>query len=170
MRVLPEVNPLLLPTAIDLLAPSLRRLLLPAIWLALLGLALLLAGCGSRPKHVPVHSARGQILFEGQPTPNAFIALHPLDNPDKDVPHPTAYADAEGRFALSTYGANDGAPAGEYAVTVVWWAPASAKNVQEGDDIAALNRLPVRYSDPKSSELRARITEGNNELTLQLTR
>jgi hypothetical protein len=86
------------------------------------------------------------------------------------VPHPTAYADAAGRFDLSTYTPRDGAPAGEYAVTIVWWVSAPAKDAQEGDDVIALNRLPSRYSDAKTSNLRAHIGEGPNELTFQLTR
>jgi hypothetical protein len=117
-----------------------------------------------------VHSVRGQVLFQGRPTPGAFVAFHPLDPHVKDVPHPTAYADADGRFALGTYGAHDGAPAGEYAVTVVWWAPVQVTKAQEGDGVAPTNRLPARYGDAKKSGLHASVREGNNELTVQLTR
>jgi hypothetical protein len=161
--------PLLLPTACDIFLPTLRRIVVSLFWLALLGLAVMVPACG-RSGHVPVCAVRGQVTFQGRPTPNAFIALHPLGNSGKDVPHPTAYADAEGRFSLSTYGSEDGAPVGEYAVTVVWWASPQFKDAQEGDDIAALNRLPARYADPKSSGLHARIAESNDELTLRLAR
>jgi hypothetical protein len=118
----------------------------------------------------PVHPVRGQVLFQGRPTPGAFVAFHPLDSQAKDVPHPIAYADADGRFALGTYGPHDGAPAGDYAVTVVWWSPVQLANAQEGDAAAPTNRLPARYGDAKKSGLRANVREGSNDLTVQLTR
>jgi hypothetical protein len=170
MRVSTLTGPLLLPTVLDILAPANRRLAGWAFWLAVLGLALLTASCGARPGRVPVYAARGQVLFQGRPTPHSFIALHPLDPTHKDVPHPTAYADAAGRFELSTYASGDGAPAGDYAVTIVLWVSAPVKDAQEGDDTPTLNRLPRRYSDAKTTNLRAHISQGANELTFQLTR
>src|SRR5262249_17394846 len=149
--------------------PAIRRTCVTTCGLALLGSALFVWGCAG-PKRPPVHPVRGQVLFLGRPTPGAFVAFHPLDSQVKDVPHPIAYADADGRFALGTYGAHDGAPAGEYAITVVWWAAVQLANAQEGDAIAPTNRLPARYSDAKTSGLRASVREGNNELSVQLAR
>jgi len=169
MCVLPDTGPLLLPTVVDILSPTFRRLGIGACGLALLGLALQIPGCAG-PKRPTVHPVLGQVLFQGRPTPGAFVAFHPLDPQGKDVPHPTAYADADGRFALGTYGRHDGAPAGEYAVTVVWWAPVQSAKAQEGDAVAPTNRLPSRYGDAKKSGLRASVREGNNELTVQLAR
>ena len=168
MRVLPDIGPLLLPTVVDILAPTLRRVGLGCA-LALLGLAVLIPGC-SGPKRPSVHPVRGQVLFQGRPTPGAFVAFHPVEPHSRDVPHPIAYADAEGRFALGTYGSHDGAPAGEYAVTVVWWSPVQLAKAQEGDAAAPTNRLPARYGDAKRSGLRASVREGSNDLTVQLTR
>ena len=170
MRVSAQTGPLLLATVTDILAPAVRRAARWALRLAVLSLVLLAASCGARPGHVPVYVARGQVLFLGRPTPHAFIALHPLDPKDKDVPHPTAYTDAAGRFDLSTYASGDGAPVGDYAVTIVWWVSAPVKDAQEGDDAPTLNRLPSRYSDAKTTNLRAQIGAGVNELTFQLTR
>jgi hypothetical protein len=171
MRALPEVSgPLLLPTAWDILAPTVRRTIRYVLVLALLGLVVMLASCGPRSVRVPVYRAHGQVYFQGKPASHAFVALHPRDHTHAAVPHPTAYTDAEGRFTLSTYAPQDGAPAGEYAVTIVWWAPRAIKDPQEGDDLTLLNRLPPRYGDPKSSGLQARITQDTNELIFRLGR
>jgi hypothetical protein len=171
MRALPEFSgPLLLPTAWDILAPTVRRAIRYSVLLALLGLVLMLASCGPRSGRVPVYPARGQVYFQGKPASHAFVALHSLGRSDPAAPHPTAYTDAEGRFVLSTYASQDGAPEGEYAVTIVWWAPSAVKDRQEGDDDALLNRLPPRYGDPRTSGLGARITHETNELIFRLGR
>ncbi len=171
MRALPELSgPLLLPTAWDLLAPTVRRAIRYSVVLALLGLALMLASCGPRTGRVPVYPVHGQVYFQGKPASHAFVALHPRDHSEASVPHPTAYTDADGNFTLSTYASHDGAPAGEYAVTIVWWAAGAVKDPQEGDDVTLLNRLPPRYGDPRTSGLQARITQDKNELNFRLGR
>jgi hypothetical protein len=57
---------------------------------------------------------------ENKPTPGALVILHPLNDPDPRAPRPVARVGADGRFSPTTYSADDGAPAGEYAVTVAW--------------------------------------------------
>jgi hypothetical protein len=74
-----------------------------------------------------------------------------------------AMAEADGTFALSTYTANDGAPAGEYAVTVVWWKPLVDANGKPGP-----NLLPERYARPETTPLRATVKAGTNEVVLEL--
>jgi hypothetical protein len=171
MRATPfSAASLLLPNAWDIIIPTIRRACLSLFSLGLVGGVLLVPACDKHSGHVPVYAVGGQVSYLGRPVPNAFIALHPIDKSNTDVPHPISYADPDGRFSLGTYGAQDGAPAGEYAVTVVWWAAPHLKDAQEGDDTTALNRLPPRYADAKSSGLRVHITEGSNELTLRLTR
>ena len=85
------------------------------------------------------------------------VPLYPLRH------KPGGTSDAQGEFVLTTYTQDDGAPAGEYAVTVVWrrpWTDAAGK--------PGPNLLPERYSKPDTSELRVRVKEGVNELTLEL--
>jgi len=60
----------------------------------------------------------------------------------------------DGAFRLSTYDPNDGAPAGEYYVSVIW--PTDGR---EDED-----KLNGRYRDPKTSQLTATVKEGSNEL------
>jgi hypothetical protein len=80
-------------------------------------LAIACAGCSkSGPT---LHHVRGKILFEGQPARGATVVLHPLDNSGPSTIKPRAFVAGDGAFEVFTYAAGDGAPAGEYAVTVV---------------------------------------------------
>src|SRR5207249_8533874 len=105
--------------------------------------ALSVVGCGSDGRK-PVYPAKGQVLVTGKPAQYAQVALHPLNPADKDAPHPTANVGPDGTFVLTTYQAQDGAPAGEYAVTVQWWLTSAKKGARESDDTPAVNRLPAR--------------------------
>jgi hypothetical protein len=112
----------------------------------------------------PVHAVRGKALFEGTPTPGAVVTFHLIDKDSKRFTRAAdAMAEADGTFALSTYAANDGAPAGEYAVTVVWWKPLVDAEGKPGP-----NLLPERYAKPETTPLRATVKAGSNEAVLEM--
>jgi hypothetical protein len=123
-------------------------LLLPAI------------GCGkSDQNRVAVHPVQGAIQFRGQPTEGAFVSLHPTAAIE-GVPKPRASVAKDGSFAISTYDGNDGAPEGEYVVTVQWFKP-----VRQGNDlVGGPNVLPAKYASPTTSDVRIRIAAGENHL------
>jgi hypothetical protein len=118
-------------------------------------------GCSKGPDRIPVYPTEGQVLWEGQPLAGALVVLHPKGSPDgKGVPA-RAQTDKEGRFRISTYDTADGAPAGEYAVTVQYY-PLE----QHGESyIAGPNIVPPKYADPKATELAVRVVEGTNTLS-----
>lgn len=123
-------------------------------------LAWLGPGCAKGPPR-PIYPVRGQFLFEGRPMAGAFIVFHPLDDADPRAVRPRAHADAEGRFVLTTYSTGDGAPAGDYAVTVQW--PVARPGGGDHEDDPP-DRLRGRYSDPKTSGLKARVEAKANDL------
>ena len=133
-------------------------------WLAaILMAALLCTSCGDGRK--PVYPARGQVFFEGKPTPGALVIFHPLNDPDPNAMHPLARVEADGSFALTTYQGKDGAPAGEYTVTVSWVRDVDRQNLTaEEQKKEEPNLLPDRYSNSETSGLRAEIKKGPNEL------
>jgi hypothetical protein len=133
--------------------------------LGVAALALSVAGCGGECRK-PVFPANGQVLYDGKPIPHALVTLHPLDPADKDAARPHGKVDKDGNFVLTTYDANDGAPAGEYAVTVEWWLTSATARTPEGDSPPPTNRLPARYARPETSKLRVRIEEGGNQIPL----
>jgi hypothetical protein len=113
----------------------------------LASLALLIAGCGGRRRVTPVS---GQVLAGAgkKPASGVMVTFHPVQDDGGPVYKPNGYVDSQGRFALTTYMQNDGAPAGEYVITLEW-VPAK-KTPFEAD---ATDLLKGTYSDPKKSKL-----------------
>ncbi len=83
-------------------------------------LCLTAAGCsrgGPKPANPKAcYPVTGTVLVNGEPKPGLKIKLSPEPlPPDRKVPLPTVgRCDSEGRFALTTYYQNDGAPVGKY--------------------------------------------------------
>src|SRR5262245_47289206 len=120
------------------------------------------AGCGGRQRadRVPVFKTAGKISFRNQPVDGAFLVLHPKAAPMADVPRPTAHVKADGSFEATTFDTADGAPAGEYVVTIEWH-----KLVKVGGEwTPGPNLLPPKYGNPATSDLVVKIAEGKNEL------
>jgi hypothetical protein len=136
--------------------PTTRRLAL-----ACAGLALLIPAC-SKGSHKQVYPVRGQVLIQGRPAPQAIVTFHPAAGAPDD-PRPSAQTDDQGYFTLTSYAGGDGAPEGEYAVTVTCFRSFSQKNASEGDE-STRNVLPPRYANPATSQLRATVSAGPNEL------
>src|SRR5262249_3462662 len=135
-------------------APAMTR---RPILLAML-LAVLCPACGKKDQRKSVYPVRGQVFVQKQPAVDAFVIFHPLNDPD---PQPTkAYGRVgkDGSFTLTTYSTGDGAPAGEYDVTISW------RKLNEYGEEEGPDQLRGRYSNPKTSKLRAHVTEGTNEL------
>jgi hypothetical protein len=124
---------------------------------ALCGLLIASVGCGSKsgPERVPVFPVQGAVTFKGQPMPGAMLVLHPKTAAD-DVPAPRAQVDKDGNVKVSTYDGGDGAPAGEYVVTVQWY-----KLIKNGNDVTAgPNVVPLKYSQATSSDLVVQVADG----------
>lgn len=124
-------------------------------WITL-ALTLLPLSCRSRFR--ATYPVSGQVLYEGKPTPGARVYFSYLTAPDDPIAKPMATVDEEGRFRLSTYRKDDGAPAGDYAVTIVWLPPGYQGPIEKA------NKLPARYADPATSELKVTVEPQNNEL------
>jgi hypothetical protein len=141
----------------------------PVQSLAVLSLAMLSLFCGSdRKRLVPV---KGRVLFNGKPVPHALVVFHPLQDAGPHTIRPRGKVAEDGTFQLTTFDPHDGAPPGEYGVTVEWWLTQASKNSPEGSDLPPANRLPARYSRVATSGLRATITDGVCELQpFQLSR
>jgi hypothetical protein len=120
-----------------------------------------IVGCGeAKPERIAVHPAAGTITFKGQPMPGAIVALHPKSALAESVPTPRANVDKDGTFKLSTFDAGDGAPEGEYILTVQWYKP-----IKQGPDlVSGPNVVPPKYSSPQHSDKIIKIAAGQNNL------
>jgi hypothetical protein len=127
---------------------------------ACLGLAAV--GCGGEAEDgPPVHPVSGTIFVDGAPAAGAEVVFHPLARLPAGTPPPTAVVEADGRFRPSTRTAHDGAPAGDYAVTVVYPLPAALPDDEGG---GGTDRLRGRYGTPGRTPLKAAVKPGDNVL------
>jgi hypothetical protein len=117
------------------------------------------AGCSKSESHVPVNPVAGAIHFRGQPAEGAFVSLYPK-NETGGVPRPRASVAKDGTFIVSTFNGSDGAPEGDYIVTVQWFKP-----VRQGSDlVGGPNVLPAKYASPKTSNVTIHVAAGENHL------
>ena len=139
--------------------------LIPA-WLVLLALVAGLApGCFWKTDRLPVNRVEGAVFVAGKPAVGAKLFFHPVEagfNPR--ALRPFAEVAEDGKFELSTYLADDGAPEGDYVVTIYWPAPKRLFKGKFEDDSLAPDRLKDLYSNPRTSMLRAHINRGDNVL------
>lgn len=119
-----------------------------------------MAGC-SKDNRLPVFPVKGTVSVQGIKADNAQLMLHAVDPKSVEglATRPMAIAGADGTFAVTTYVTGDGAPAGEYIVTVEW------RNKAEGAfDAGPPDKLRGRYANPMSSPLRVKVEKQPNEL------
>jgi len=139
--------------------PPLRRIL--AGFAACAGVTL--AGCGTNGPEL--HPVKGTVLVNKKAAAHATVVLHPVNPTTPDAPKPRGKVNADGSFTLTTHTEGDGAPAGDYRVTVEQWLAGA-----RADDPPA-NRLPAKFANPTTSGLTATIAVGTTELkAIEITR
>jgi hypothetical protein len=138
--------------------PRCRRLVLQAGGIAL---ALVLTGCGDGGiARKPVFPVKGQVLdADGKPAAGAKVIFHPPDVKDPAAVSPVAIVDEDGSFTLTTYNKGDGAPAGDYAVTIQWAPPGVNPNAWNAPD-----RLKGRFAQVTKSPFKATIASAPTTL------
>jgi len=133
----------------------------PLVAMAAIAVCIVTATGCSKPEanRVAVHPVQGTIQFRGQAVEGAFVSLHPQNAAD-GVPTPRATVAKDGSFTVSTYDGDDGAPEGDYVVTVQWYKPVRVGN----DLVGGPNVLPARYASTQTSDVKVRIAAGENHL------
>ncbi len=129
-------------------------------WLRLgLSLALLAClACGSDKRKL--YPVRGKVLVDGKPAEGATVALYAADASQPMAQFPRGYVKADGTFTIGTYDPEDGAPAGDYKVVIVW---------MDEDPVLLPNgrfatKLPDKYSVAPTTPLSVQVKEGSNDL------
>jgi hypothetical protein len=114
-----------------------------------------MAGCGG-PKP---NAVRGKVTYKGAPVEGASVIFHPKGQTGPGVVRPVGLTAADGTFALKTAG-EDGAPPGDYDVTIIWEKPPPGGWVGENRQDA----LGGKYAVPGKSGLNATVQSGETEL------
>jgi hypothetical protein len=129
-----------------------------------------LVGCGSGgrdPSQKETVPTSGTVrLATGGVPKGAQVLFHPVADDGKGVKAQGTVGD-DGSFVLTTYRTGDGAPEGEYAVTVVWTEPAKSDGGRLGPDeseAAKPNKLHARYSQTATSGIRRTVKKGTATL------
>lgn len=120
-----------------------------------------LTGCGASSDLpvTPTYPVEAPISFQGKLIPGAFVAFHPVE-PRPEVPTPRASIDRSGALKVSTYRGGDGAPEGDYVLTVQWNRP-----LRRGADLViGPNVIPKKYASPRTSGIKVHIAAGENRL------
>lgn len=153
-----------------------------AFILALGALGLLcVSGCGEESDQVPVYKVSGTVTYNGEPIEGAQVVFIPVEQ----GPAATGTTDSDGKYQLTTYAAEDGAPAGEYKVKITKMSkpplesgpsgPAGGEEGyappgQEAMSWTPENLLPEKYAIPDQSGLTATVeANDNNTFAFELT-
>lgn len=131
------------------------------------------AGCsGGSSSHKdlpkePTVPVTGMLKYQGKPVPNASINFQSADGKVSA----RATSDAAGMFTVSTYGGNDGAPAGTYKVVVaVNMTTEISPGVLAPEPPGGFKSpIPSKYANPSTSGLSVEVkASGKNELQIDL--
>ncbi|WP_157368624.1 transthyretin-like family protein [Zavarzinella formosa] len=152
----------------------------PEGWMLLLGVVLFPTGCSDTKKEKPVFKVHGKLTFEGKPMAKVEIAFVAVAQDQREV-QPRATADENGMYVLSAYRDQDGAPAGEYLVTIYWPGPrkpsvktdtktggAAPDSPEAEDEAMAPDRLKNVYRFAHTTKLKAAVAEKDNEIDFKL--
>lgn len=127
--------------------------------------SLFLGGCGdSHPATVEV---TGKLILNGKPCHTTMVMFQPTDGRPA-----SGRTDAEGRFALSTFGVDDGAIPADHIVVITPFFDNSPEmeDILSGKVIEGELRIPRQYQDAETSPLRATVKPGEpNEFLFELT-
>jgi hypothetical protein len=135
--------------------------------LAWLAFSLLLLGCESEsetdrlkrmvPNAHKTTKISGKVTVNGEPVKDLWVTLHAVDPNMKD--RPVGRTDADGNFIIATYSGGDGAPEGEWNITIEWLTHQRRNNEWVGPD-----KLKDQYNKPDSTPFK--VTVGKEPIIL----
>lgn len=118
------------------------------------------SGLFGSSRRLATFPVRGSASFEGKALAGATLILHPVGIAEADELRPQATVRPDGMFSVGTYGVDDGAPAGQYKVTVHWY----GKPSKSEDAPPPRSLLPQRYASPDTSGLAVTVQTNDNDL------
>jgi len=134
---------------------SLARIAVAVSVLLLVAGSIVLAASHRAEPLLAVFPVNGKLFIEGEPASGALVVFHP-QGVDRAAPRPKGYVDARGNFVISTFQPGDGAPSGEYRVTVEL-----RELVVRGDEaVLGPNVVAPKYGRVSTTTLSARVGDG----------
>ncbi len=123
-----------------------------------------LVGCGDNGKPTAVPGI-GKVVFKKKdPAAGALIVFHPVDPElEKRIGgKPFAKVGDDGAFKLTSYNEGDGAPEGEYGVTVQWLAAAKDSKFSLGGEGGGGRSMinEGKYGNPAKPFIKVTVKKG----------
>lgn len=116
-------------------------------------------GCGSNElRNSNTVPAQIEIFYQGKPAVSARVVLHPIQEPDPESIRryrPNGVVQEDGAVSLTSFVKDDGAPVGEYIVTVSL--PEKKTVNDRGEESIEGDRLKGRYFNAQKSQLRVTV-------------
>ena len=155
--------------AVGVVTGSRRRCALCAV----IGLSAAVALTGCSKTRVPaikgtklaVFPVKGKLVMDGKPMALATILFNPVAKFPKGAAQmqPRATADENGEFKVTTYANDDGAPAGDYKITISWKGEEAA-GLSDGGRAEVDEKAPPDYLNSRTSKIRVKVKEEPNDL------
>jgi hypothetical protein len=120
-----------------------------------------LACSGGGARLNPVH---GKVLYKNQPLKGALVTFHPKGANDVTTVRPVGLTGEDGTFTVTT-GQKEGAPAGEYVVTLICSeevAPKGGRMSTKGPETQ--DRFHGTYANRETSKFKVDVKAGVNQL------
>jgi len=114
-----------------------------------------------------LYAVEGKVLIDGEPAENLSVAFHP-QGAKKNPFCPVGRTNHKGIFHLMTRSDGDGAPAGEYSVTLVW--PDGLVDECENIDPTLHDRLKGFYARADQSKLQVTVRSSGNTFWFNASR
>src|SRR5438046_2715860 len=107
----------------------------------------LVSGCGASNRGPRLYPVKGSVRINGEPANDVNVMFTPVAPPEGGaVPlSPAAVTGKDGTFRLMSFKPGDGAPAGDYQVTVIF--PMDRFN----KFLSGTDRLKGKFANPKTS-------------------
>lgn len=131
---------------------------------------LFLTSCGGDRDLRKTYPVTGTVTVDGTPAPaGVVVSLHPQFTETDRLPiHPRGATDDAGRFKITTYNTDDGAPEGEYVVTVEWLQRSGPMSPHFGNDLFA-GAFAKPEAHKGKPEFTVNVTRDGATLDLKLT-
>ena len=130
-------------------------------WLVLLAS---LAGVSCSGGDGKLNPVQGKVLHKNKPLSGALVTLHPKDAKGLDVTPTTGLTKEDGTFTVTT-GKKEGAPAGEYVVTIICSEVVDKnKKSMSTEPPETRDRLGGAYAEKSTSRITVKIANGTNQL------
>ncbi|MGE3637216.1 MAG: hypothetical protein AB7G28_01570 [Pirellulales bacterium] len=134
----------------------------PLRFVGLLIVVALVSGCSSEAPRLPVFPVKGKVTYKGQPADGAQVVLFPVNTEVAAEIAPSARVQKDGSFAITAYDSGDGAPEGDYVVTLSWRKVVKDK----AGDYAGPNVIPKQYGSAATSPVKVSVKGAPTEIPL----